>query len=310
MHAATIETIHDFVKNQKDWEFFRLQEDYTALQMGYRLQQQQGYHNQKQVQAYVFSRLPATYAVAYETFHKYFSNSKIQSVIDWGCGVGAASLALADVVSNAINYHLVESNQYALGMAEEFMHLLHGDKHLITYEMPVNNVDLAIMSYSLNELGTNWQSVVKTLWQKSENLLIIEPGTHSIFQNLSKVREWLIDNGANVIAPCYHAKKCPLANTNDWCHFQKRISRTKEMRFFKKAERGFEDEAYTYILLSKSNSNQILESNSRIIAKPNQHGGHINLKLCNSNGFVENVTISKSNPDYKSTKKLQWGDCF
>ena len=82
------------------------------------------------------------------------------------------------------------------------------------------------------------------------------------------------------------------------------------MRFLKKAERGFEDEAYTYILLSKSNSNQIIESNSRIIAKPNQHGGHINLKLCNANGAVETVTISKSNANYKMVKKLQWGDFF
>src|SRR3989338_10163875 len=118
MHAATIETIHDFVKNQKDWEFFTLQEDYTALQMGYRLQQQQGYHSQNQVQAYVFSRLPATYAVAFDILHKHFANAQIQSVIDWGCGVGAASLALASVVRNAINYHLVESNQYALSMAK------------------------------------------------------------------------------------------------------------------------------------------------------------------------------------------------
>jgi ribosomal protein RSM22 (predicted rRNA methylase) len=308
MHAATIETIHDFVKNKKDWEFFKLQEDYSALQRGYRLRQQQGYHNQQQVQSYVFSRLPATYAVAFEILRQYFANATIQSVIDWGCGVGAASLALADIVSNSINYHLIESNPYALHMSKEFMHLLHGDKHLINHEMPITNVDLAIMSYSLNELGDNWQSVVKTLWQKSENLLIIEPGTHSIFQNLAKVRHLLISNGAKVIAPCYHAKKCPLENTNDWCHFQKRIARTKEMRFLKKAERGFEDEAYSYVLFSKTNP--ISESNSRIIAKPNQHGGHINLKLCNSNGLVENVTVSKSSTAYKSTKKLQWGDCF
>jgi ribosomal protein RSM22 (predicted rRNA methylase) len=127
---------------------------------------------------------------------------------------------------------------------------------------------------------------------------------------LSKVRDFLIGYGAQVIAPCFHQYACKLSKTNDWCHFQERIARTKEMRFLKNAERGYEDEAYAYLLVSKENKVDLSNANSRIIANPMQHGGHLALKLCKSDGKIENVTLSKKNDIYQKAKKLKWGDDY
>lgn len=310
MRSSTIATLQEFVSIQKGWKYFKIKQDYQQLQKGYRARSLQGYSSEAQVKAYVFSRLPATYAVAYKLIKNHLSNLPIKSVIDWGCGVGAASLALADIIDNPIDYHLIESDNFALGLAHEFMQVVHGSKHYLHTAMPEYPVDLAIMSYSLNELGGNWQEVVEKLWEKANYLLIIEPGTHAIFQNLLRVRDYLIDIGAYVLAPCLHQKVCPLAQTDDWCHFQERLERTKALRFLKQAERGFEDEAYSYILLSKQASTKNNANSGRVIARPMQHGGHVNLKLCRDNGTIENVIISKKHEGYKQAKKLEWGDVF
>lgn len=307
MHSLTISKLHEFVITRKGWQYSNLREDYQSLQSGYRARSLQGYHNNQHVQAYVFSRLPATYAVAYKLINQYLKHLPIKSVIDWGCGVGSASLALADVMDDLVDYHLVESNQFALDLAGEFMKLMHSDKHQLHTSMAEQKVDLAVMSYSLNELRNNWQEVVAKLWDKAKYFLIIEPGTHAIFQNLLRVRDYLIDNGAYVIAPCFHQKICPLSNTNDWCHFSERLDRAKSLRFLKQADRGFEDEAYSYLLLGKEPISENTTNSSRIIAKPIQHGGHVQLKVCKDNATIDNMTISKKHSTYKQAKKLKWG---
>lgn len=305
MESAKLQIIQEYVKNSKGWKPSELKADYIAMREGYRESSQSGYHNQKQIQAYVFTRLPATYAVISKLIKQHLSEQSIKTVLDWGCGVGTASLVVSDYHEN-IACFLIEQDKYALELAQEFFKATCPNVTVNT-TMPNEQVDLGIMSYSLNELGKNWQKYIEEVWAKCETLLIVDPGTHIAFNNLLKVRNWLIGKGATVISPCTHAKKCPLENTDDWCHFQERVQRTKEMRFFKNAEKSFENEAYCYLLVSKK-EDLVNNSLGRIIAEPRVHGGHVQLKVCKADGEIENTIISKKHENYRRIKKLNWGD--
>lgn len=307
MQFLEIKKIHDFVKNEKGWNFFELKTAYQDLQSNYRLQNQVGYDCLEQLKAYVFSRMPATYAVVHKLISNHFKEKNIESIVDFGCGVGTASLAFSAVNSNLKNCYLIEKNSYALGFAKEFLNLI--SPLINIHEYIPDKVSLSIMSYSLNELKSNWQETVLNLWEKSENLLIIEPGTNSLFNNLLNVRDFLIANGANIVAPCFNSKRCPLKNSSDWCHFQEKIARSKEVKFLKSAEKSFENEAYCYLIASRDGEKFENINNSRVIAEPRKHSGHMEIKLC-SDGIIKNKTITSKDINYKFIKKSGWGSVY
>ena len=164
-------------------------------------------------------------------------------------------------------------------------------------------VDLSIFSYSLGEVS-DWQTVIDKSWNRTKYLLIIEPGTPAHFKKLIKVRDYLLAKKAYLWAPCCHAKLCPLKN-DDWCHFSARIDRSKEHKNLKNASRGFENEAYSYMLFSKDPKSTDF---GRVVSSPRIHGGHVDLKICTNQGEILYSTAGKSAKDYKTLKKTEWGD--
>jgi hypothetical protein len=150
----------------------------------------------------------------------------------------------------------------------------------------------------------DWQKIVESVWEKTTHLLIIEPGTPHYFNRLKEIRDHLIGKGAFLWAPCCHTKACPL-EMDDWCHFSVRVDRSKEHKNLKNASRGFENEAYSYMLFSKLPKNAGF---GRSVAAPRIHGGHIDLKICTKNAEIITPTVGKSAQDYKTLKKSGWGD--
>ncbi len=92
--------------------------------------------------------------------------------------------------------------------------------------------DLVMASYSLGEIQdpVERKDVVKQLWSLVDDdggvLVLIEPGTPIGFKTINDARTLLLDRGANLIAPCPHAKTCPMPNTS-WCHFKQRIRKVR-----------------------------------------------------------------------------------
>jgi len=145
------------------------------------------------------------------------------------------------------------------------------------------------------------------MWEATNNLfVIIEPGTPSNFKQMKEIREYLLQKGANLIAPCPHAKACPVEN-NNWCHFTCRISRIKIHKNLKDAESPFEDEKFTYFVFSK---NEKTMAKSRVLRHPIYRPKVVSLELCNNNGKIERLEISKSNENYKLARKIKCGDEF
>ena len=231
---------------------------------------------------------------------QYFSTISINSILDWGCGIGTASLAIGSLFEK-MEYYLIEQDEFAKNYAVQFLKYFFPN-NTVLFDMP-KAVDLSVFSYSLGEVES-WQIILDQIWEKTDYLLIIEPGTTLHFQRLLQVRDYMLSKDAYLWGPCCHNDTCPIVK-NDWCHFGLNIERSKAHRLLKGASRSFEQEAYSYLLFAKT---QRAADLGRVIANPRIHGGHVDLKVCGRNGKIFNKIVSRSMCDYKDFKKIQWGD--
>jgi ribosomal protein RSM22 (predicted rRNA methylase) len=293
-------SLQKYVQEELGWQASQVKKAYLDLQNSYRAGQRIGYADIAQIQAYVFTRFPATYSVCLKIFEKYSASLQITSILDWGCGISTASLALSHFFKN-IEYFLIEQDIQAKTYATQFLKHFHPDNPVQT--STPKNVDLSVFSYSLGEVDT-WQLVLDEIWPKTRYLLIIEPGTPAHFKRLLQMRDYMLAKEAHILGPCCHPKICPLKG-GDWCHFSANVARSKEHRLLKKAERSFENEAYSYMLFAKEPK---IPAFGRLVAQPRLHGGHIDLKICSKSGEIITPTIGRSASNYKQLKKNQWGD--
>lgn len=271
-----------------------------------------------QRQAYVISRLPATYAALQSAFKaiRERENLPIKSILDLGAGPGTGMWAACETFSEIEIITLIEKDAALSSI---------GKRLAQTSEQPVMNSakwleadleklsdlpphDLILLSYSVGELNPQRIGPFIDLCWKSAGklLLIVEPGTPIGFERIRLIRRQLIDSGAHLIAPCPHHSECPMSG-GDWCHFAARVERSSLHRRLKGGSLGYEDEKFSYVAATKS---AFPFPASRILRQPLRHSGHIVLKLCTSEG-VQQPTISKKMGDlYKQARKAEWGDIF
>ena len=263
--------------------------------------------------AYLVTRLPATYAAIFEVLHKLHKVApelRPRTVLDVGAGPGTATMA-AHEFFGPIPATLVEKDPQFIQLGKE---LLAGDTRWIEQSFTDVSIDtqhdLVIMSYSLGEASHDAvNKVIDRLLQVTCGAcVIIEPGTPRGYETIMKVRNRFIEKGAHLLAPCPHAKACPI-NPGDWCHFSTRLARSRLHRFVKGVSLGFEDEKFSYIIASPTE--RTLIDGDRIIRAPEKRGNHILLTLCTNEGTFEKRTISKSDKElFSAAKRADWGDRF
>ena len=174
-------------------------------------------------------------------------------------------------------------------------------------ELP--HADLVTLAYALNELDLTTQTaLIKRVWQtNAQAFAIIEPGTKKGFANILRAREELLRLGAYILAPCPRAGACPMAAQDDWCHFAQRLERSKQHRHAKHAALGYEDEKYSYLIVSRQ---LVTPAPSRIVRHPLKLKGHVQLTLCVLEGIQKEVVTAKSREIYKAARKAAWGDAW
>jgi ribosomal protein RSM22 (predicted rRNA methylase) len=69
---------------------------------------------------------------------------------------------------------------------------------------------------------------------------VVEPGTPKGWQRILAARSRLIENGDHTIAPCPHRDACPIS-VPDWCHFSRRVARSRIHRRAKDADVPWDD---------------------------------------------------------------------
>lgn len=253
--------------------------------------------------AYLATRFPATYAAVQYVIQNV---DRCNTLLDLGAGPATATLAVLDVFPGAKST-LVEKSKEAVALGRQ---LLEGHTWVASdmrdlKEFP--KADLCILSYSLGEIKP-FGSFLERLWKADiQTIVILEPGTPAGYQTILEARNLLLEKGAFIVAPCPHAKECPLKG-KDWCHFSVRLERTKLHRFLKEGTLGYEDEKFSYLIVSKTPK---ISKGSRILRHPFKGSGFVRFNLCTEEGLnVEKVVSRKDKEIYRRSRDAEWGDLF
>lgn len=271
--------------------------------------------------AYLLTRLPATYAVLKAILYhaKQIAPDlcdKLQSLLDIGGGPGTALWATWDILPQLKKATVWEQEISWMKIGKQLSN--NSPSALLrdalwqqvdvrsALEMPRS--DLVVCSYVLGELPSECLlGVVEKAWEATgQMLLLVEPGTPAGFERIRAARTALIAQGAHIVAPCTHTQKCPMEGSN-WCHFGQKVTRTQLHRRLKEAKLDYEEEKYSYLLVSKT---AVHTPYSRLLRPPRKRSKHLYLSLCNERG-LESPVISARTPElYRLAKDSEWGDGF
>ncbi|WP_457151111.1 small ribosomal subunit Rsm22 family protein [Mesorhizobium sp. P5_C1] len=268
------------------------------------------------VQAYLATRLPATYAAvraSLDALGDARPGFQPKSLLDVGAGPGTVLWATSDLWPDLEQAVLFEASAAARRVGETLAagaiaartRWLAGDATIDLAD--IEPADLVTCAYVLDEIvPASLPKLIGRLWQLTgDTLLVVEPGTPAGWQRILAVRRQLIEAGAHVQAPCPHQAPCPLAPP-DWCHFSRRVARSRLHRLAKDADVPWEDEKFIYVAASRQPAPS---PQARVIAPPKSGSGKVLLKLCESNGSAgERLFTKRDGETFKAARRSDWGD--
>ncbi|MDX8433853.1 small ribosomal subunit Rsm22 family protein [Mesorhizobium abyssinicae] len=268
------------------------------------------------VKAYLATRLPATYAAvraSLDALAEARPEFQPRTLLDIGAGPGTMLWATIDLWSDLEAAVMLEASaavrKIGQTLAAETVaartEWLAGDATIDLTDL--QPTDLVTAAYVLDEIvPASLPKLVGRLWQlTADTLLIVEPGTPAGWQRILAVRRQLIEAGAHVLAPCPHEAPCPLVPP-DWCHFSRRVARSRLHRLAKDADVPWEDEKFIYIAASRQPAPA---RPARVIAPPKAGSGKVLLKLCVPDGSAGETLFSKRDGDaFRISRRLDWGD--
>ena len=265
--------------------------------------------------AYLAVRLPATYAAVGASFAAVAEarpDFAPKSALDVGAGPGTALWAATECWPALADALLVEPNPVFRAFGEQLAaemrqpHMTWCTSDIAVDEIDGEPRDLVTLAYVLNELESDDRHrLVERLWPlTADTLVIVEPGTPAGWQRILAARRQLIESGGHVIAPCPHAKECPL-QPPDWCHFARRVARSRLHRQAKGADVPWEDEKFSYVAVSRKPAPAI---GARVIARPRKARGRVTLKLCRPDGSAGDRLFSRREGElFKRASRGDWG---
>jgi ribosomal protein RSM22 (predicted rRNA methylase) len=264
--------------------------------------------------AYAFTRLPATYAAAIAVFNALREVCDIEprSLLDVGAGPGTAAFAATEAFTGLARIRLVEANaeMRQLGsalLAEASRPALRAASYHPSLAPPAAApADLVVASYVAGELAPGALArFTQVLWAATaQALVVIEPGTPAGYGRIMEIRGRLIADGAHVAAPCPHEHDCPLV-APDWCHFAQRLPRSRDHQRVKGASVPFEDEKFSYVVLSRAPPRRI---DARVLAPPKLTKSAVVAKLCTMQGIVTESAARRDGETYRQRRSWRWGE--
>ncbi|MET3583328.1 ribosomal protein RSM22 (predicted rRNA methylase) [Mesorhizobium robiniae] len=268
------------------------------------------------VKAYLATRLPATYAAvraSLDAVSEARPDYAPKTLLDVGAGPGTVIWAALDLWPDLEQAVLIEASAAVRRIGEVLaaeamtarIAWLTGD---VTVDLAdLKPADLVTCAYVLDEIApASLPKLIDRLWHLTDDtLLVVEPGTPAGWQRILAVRRHLIEAGAHVLAPCPHEAPCPLA-APDWCHFSRRVARSRLHRLAKDAEVPWEDEKFIYVAASRQ---AVAPPQARVIAPPKSGSGKVLLKLCEKDGRAGEKLFTKRDGEmFKVARRLDWGD--
>ncbi|RCS25908.1 methyltransferase type 11 [Phyllobacterium salinisoli] len=270
--------------------------------------------------AYLATRLPATYAAvraSMESTAELTPDFAPKSLLDVGAGPGTALWAASDCWPSLETAVLLEASPSIRALGEELSRHSRLDRiewrsaNVTRSVAETGQFDLVTLAYVLDELSPEeGLALTNTLWQAAKGMLVVvEPGTPAGWRRMMAVRKLLLEKGAHLAAPCVHAATCPLMAPDrvpDWCHFSRRVARSRLHRLAKGGEVPWEDEKYIYLAATRFPA---VAAGARVLAPPRASSGKVELKLCRADGTVEERVVTKRDGEaYRKARRLDWGD--
>jgi ribosomal protein RSM22 (predicted rRNA methylase) len=266
--------------------------------------------------AYALARMPATYAAVAACLNALCEirpGFAPKTLLDVGAGPGTATSAVAEAFSSLGSFALLDANPALRTLALDLL----GDNprfHGLNYESgdarsalaKAEPADLVIASYLIGELSeAERTSLADAMWAKTrDTLLVVEPGTPAGYARMLALRAQLIAADAHVAAPCPHDQTCPLTPP-DWCHFSQRLARSRAHMQMKGAEVPFEDERFSYVVLTRAPT---IRHFSRVLAQPAVGKAEIAAKLCTTEGVAIAKVPRRDKAAYAAARHWRWGD--
>ncbi|MBC2886068.1 methyltransferase [Ochrobactrum sp. CM-21-5] len=266
--------------------------------------------------AYLAARLPATYAAvraSLDSAAEVCPGFEPQSMLDVGAGPGTAlwaakqcwpSLSIATMIEASPAIRAVGSS---LAQDSGFASIDWRAGDVVKEKLDFPEADLVTVAYVLDELAPDERrELVEGLWNSTRQMLIVvEPGTPTGWQRILAARAALTEKGAYIAAPCAHHLDCPLV-APDWCHFSRRVARSRIHRLTKGAEVPWEDEKFIYLAVVREQPAGVA---ARVIAPTRTGGGKVAVKLCNRDGSAEERLVTKRDGDFfRWARRANWGD--
>lgn len=207
----------------------------------------------------------------------------INTTVDWGCGPGTASLALAHELSHITQQILIDRAADALSAFADLKTHLKSSQHLTQLKLKNLNIDyqksLLVFSYSLTEMGSS----LPEGHEQFPQIMILEPSTQDDGRKLLKLRQELIQKKYYIWAPCTHQNACPLLvhSKTDWCHDRFHVHAPE---WFTKTESflPFKNRTITtsYLLASKTPPPAHLKNYARIVGDSLPEKGKTRQLIC------------------------------
>jgi ribosomal protein RSM22 (predicted rRNA methylase) len=266
--------------------------------------------------AYAIVRMPATYVAvraALAQTAQIVPDFGPRTLLDVGAGPGTATWAACDAWPSLERATLIDDNPHLLALAQAMQASLDisAQRSAMAAALPdAASADVVLTSYVLTELpDASLRATLDRLWDKAERLLVIvEPGTPNGFKRILACRDALIARGAQIVAPCSHEGRCPLANGPRWCHFSARVPRSRDHLLVKDADVPFEDEKFSYLVAGKGFPP--LDRGRRILATPKVDKSAVTLTVCTPD-VPEQRRVARGDKDaYRAAKRLDWGDAI
>jgi ribosomal protein RSM22 (predicted rRNA methylase) len=258
-----------------------------------------------EVAAYLAYRAPATYAAAAAVFRQVTVQRpdwQPRSLLDIGAGPGVAAWAAREAWPTLEELTLLEVEPEMVRAGRELIPAASWVADDLASAR--GTADLVVVSYVLGELP-DAAAAAATLWPRAaDTIVFVEPGTPAGYHRILAARAAVLEAGGFTVAPCPHDLPCPLP-ADDWCHFAVRLPRSKLHRRAKGVELGYEDEKFSYAVLSRE---PVRPAVARIIRQPQVRSGHVHLVTSEPDGIHQRTVSRKEGARFKEAKNAAWGD--
>ena len=218
------------------------------------------------------------------------SFTQLRQLTDWGSGNGAFAFAARErfpgLQIKCVELCKEAREQHRLLGAEEI--------DFVTEDFQSQAL---VMSYSLTE-----QQGLPEFVKKFDRVLLLEPSTHQDGRRLLGLREQLLADSYQALAPCTHQGRCPLLHhsAGDWCHdsfsvqypdYLKRIEPQLPMRLG--------DLSVSYLYMSRREKNPF-QGKLRVVGNPLVERGKRKQLICRGEEreFLSWFTKRQTVPDF------------